>query len=211
MRNWLPLCFACFTAAVIAAPVQAQYIYLDVDGDQKCTSLDFPPFETGHIDVWLDTAHNGDGEPATCATGEDLSMDAYELVFNAVEISIIAWANLRPEFPQLVGIASEGNHFYVGFSSGGTTFLPPGLYKLGSMTTSSSNGCSVIQIMTSFAFLDGKRSTGFQSQCLGADGDYAERLGEEFADACGINRICDGAEDQHSTTWGKIKQQYLGR
>ena len=34
MRNSLPLCFACFTAAVIAAPVQAQYLFVDVDAEQ---------------------------------------------------------------------------------------------------------------------------------------------------------------------------------
>jgi len=210
MRNWLPLCFACLAAALSAAPAQAQYIFLDVDGDQACTSLDFPPFETGHVSVWLDTAHNADGEPATCATGEDLTIGGYELVFGLVDISVTAWGNFRPEFPQVTGIASEPGYFHLGLSSGGSTYLPAGLYKLGELVTSSSNGCAVIQILASAVVQGEARTTGFRTQCLGTDGDYMERLGVEFADKCGINRICDDADDPTSTTWGKIKALYRG-
>jgi hypothetical protein len=212
MRSWLPLCFVCFTAAIIAAPVQAQYIYLDVDGDQKCTYTDLPPYEEGAIDVWLDTAHEAAGGPATCATGEELTISAYEVVIRAEGLAITGWANARPEFPQSLGYLQEGNAVRVAYtSSGGTTHLPPGSYKLGTISTIPAQGCPYIRVVGSAFFSARQYTTGFYSQCAGPRGDYTVRFGEDFFDDCAVGGICDGAEEKGATTWGKIKQQYLGK
>jgi len=210
MRNWLPLCFACFTAAVIAAPVQAQYIFMDVDGNQQCDAADIPPSGEGTIDVWLDTSRVLDGGPATCATGEELTISAYEVVLYTADLTVTGWTNARPEFPQSLGFLKEGNFTYVGHtSSGASTHLVPGLYKLGTIATTFERGCRYVAAVGSAILSGVNRSTGFYSQCSGLDGDNTIRLGVEFSDNCGtVGTICDEAEDQ-GTTWGKIKKQYL--
>ena len=205
MRNWLPLCFA---AAVIAAPVQAQYIFLDANGDEKCDSSDLLPFEEGTVDVWLDTSEDASGVPVTCPTGEELTLSSYEVVFGLSNITVTGWTNSRPEFSQSLGFLTEGNFAYVGYTSGGSIQLPPGLYKLGTISTRSNGGCRYMPIITSALFSGTRHYTQFYSQCQGLDGDYKMNLGQDFFDVCGLGDICDSADDQ-SSTWGKIKKQYL--
>lgn len=203
MRNWLPLCFA---AAVIAAPVQAQYIYMDMNGDQQCTSMDIAPYGDATIDVWLDTSKNGSGEPIACETGEELTFSSYEIVLAVTDIAVTGWTNSRPEFTQSLGFQTEGPYVYMGYTSGASVHLPQGLYKLGTMTTYSAGGCTVVQIR-SWAVLSGTtHTTRFYTRCQGFDGDYTMNLGQDFFDTCVLGGICDDAE---STTWGKIKKQYL--
>jgi len=208
MRNWLPLCFA---AAVFAAPVQAQYIFLDANRDQVCNSADVPPYEEGTIDVWLNTSEDAVGEPAVCPTGEELTLSSYEVVFGLVNITVTGWANSRPEFAQSLGVLTAGRLAYVGFASGGSTQLPPGLYKLGTMSTRSTGGCMQVQIVPGAVFSGTRHDTQFYSQCLGLDGDYKMNLGQDFFDTCLVGNICDSADDPSSSTWGKIKQRYLDK
>lgn len=206
MRNWLPLCFA---AAVIAAPVQAQYLFVDSDGDQLCTGTDIVPPGEGRLDIWIDTTKNGSGEPAVCATGEDLTISSYEVVIGVDGVTTLGWENARPEFNQSLGFQREGMYVRAGFTSpGATTHLAPGLYKLGTLLTQWDGRCPIALPVPSALFSGTKHSTEFWSQCLGIDGDYWLRLGNEIADNCGTQFPCDAAEDQ-GTTWGKIKQQYL--
>lgn len=209
MRNWLPLCFA---AALIAAPVQAQFIFMDVNGDQSCGSGDLVPYHDGRIDVWVDTTQDPVGNPAVCTTGEDLTISSYEVVMVMESVAAVGWENARPEFGQSLGFQKEGRYVRAGFTStGGTTHLAPGLYKLGTLLTQWDSGCPYVVPVASALFSGRKHSTEFWSQCLGADGDYTLRLGDEFSDACGVLMLCHAAEDQLSTTWGRIKQLYLDR
>lgn len=209
MRNWLPLCFA---AAVFAAPVQAQYIFLDVDGDQICTASDIVPHGDGRVDVWIDTTQDLVGDPVDCATGEDLTISSYQVVMVLEQVVAMGWENARPEFSQSLGFQTEGRYVRAGFTSaGGSTHLAPGLYKLGTLLTQWDSGCPFVYPVSSTLLSGKKQSTEFMSQCLGLDGDYMLRLGDEFSDACGSLVLCDAAEDATSTTWGKIKQRYLDK
>lgn len=207
MRNWLPLCFA---AAMIAAPVQAQFIFIDVNGDQSCDTADIVAVHDGRIDVWIDTSQDAIGEPVVCATGEDLTISSYEVVLLLNQLTALGWENARPEFTQSLGFQVEGRYVRAGFTStGGATHLAPGRYKLGTLLTQWVSGCPYMAPVASAVFSGQKHSTEFLSQCLGLDGDYTLRLGDEFSDACGALTICDPPLDSESSTWGKIKQQYL--
>jgi len=216
MRNWLPLCFACFTAAVIAAPVQAQYIYVDVNGDEYCDPADGLSIGQGQVDVWVDTAYDGMGNPVTCSTGEELTISGYQVVLRNDTGADIAWANARPEFPVLLGFVWEKPYTYAGYTSpGSSTHLAPGRYKLGTLSVTSAGQCPWMGTMASATFSVGTRLTEFSSQCPGAGGDYRLRLGVDFTDPCGSSVICDPPYppplDSSSTTWGKIKKQYMDR
>jgi len=197
---------------MIAAPVRAQYIYMDVDGDEKCTSADFPPYEEGTIDVWLDTSQDQYGEPVVCPTGEEMTLSSYELALGLTNFTVTGWTNSRPEFSQSLGLLTEGNFVYLGYTSGGSAQLPPGRYKLGTMSLSSTGGCGkVVQIMSAAQVSGTLYHTQFYSQCMGLDGDYSENLGQDFFDVCSLGAVCHSADDPTSTTWGRIKQIYLDR
>src|SRR6266850_5794382 len=74
MLPWLPR-FAVALVLLAAAPAAyAQYIYLDSNRDGVCDGNDFLNITTDSVDVWVDTAHNRDGSPAVCSTGEALSI-----------------------------------------------------------------------------------------------------------------------------------------
>ena len=158
--------------------------------------------------MWLNTSEDAAGGPNECPTGEDLTLSSYEIVFGLVNITITGWTNSRPEFSQSLGFLTEGNRAYLGYTSGGSSQLPPGLYKLGTMSTRSTGGCKYMAIMPSALFSGTRHYTQFYSQCLGDDGDYKMNLGQDFFDVCNLGDICDSADDTNST-WGKIKRQYL--
>jgi hypothetical protein len=108
-----------------------------------------------------------------------------------------------------LGYLQEGNAVRVAYtSSGGTTYLPPGAYKLGTISTIPAQGCPYISVVGSAFFSARQYTTGFYSQCAGPRGDYTVRFGEDFLDFCGVGGVCHDAEDL-GTTWGKIKRHYL--
>ncbi|MGE5176148.1 MAG: hypothetical protein ACM3JJ_07190, partial [Hyphomicrobiales bacterium] len=59
MKLPLPLLFLAVLAT--ATPATAQYVYVDTNGDGICDSNDALSYGTWTIDVWIDTARNGDG------------------------------------------------------------------------------------------------------------------------------------------------------
>lgn len=206
MRNWLPLCFA--AAALVAAPVQAQYIYLDLNGDEFCDTQDHLPIDEWKADVWLDTTHDINGFSVTCASGQDLTVSGYQIVFKVGSPVDAEWTNARPEFTVPIGFFSENPYLYAGYTSpGNSTHLAPGRYKLGSLSAPSSTPCSWLAIVASAVFSEGNRLTEFSSQCLGIGGEYRQRLGIEFTDACATSVVCDPIGTD-ATTWGKIKALY---
>jgi hypothetical protein len=200
-------------ALMAATPAIAQYMFFDSDGDGVCGVSDYVPYGDATADVWIDTIHNQDGSTATCATGEDLSIAGYDVVIAAgtygpASIVLHGWTNAVTEFTQEVGIAQEGDYLWAGFQSGGAaTYLPPGKYKLGTVSfTASGSGCASIGLMYQATISGTPHFTEFWSQCPGAGGDNYRVLGIDFLDACRLGGIC---EDAAKTTWGKIKERYM--
>lgn len=214
MKQPLPLLFLAALAA--ATPASAQYVFVDTNGDGACDASDFLPYGDGTLDVWLDTNHEQDGSPATCATGEPLSISAYDVVLLAsttanATVTYRGWTNAMAQFTVSRGTAQEGDFFWAGCSSpDAQTYLPPGKYKLGTLSlTGGGSGCAWIYPAASATIAGVLRETDFNSQCLGADYDYTLRLGADFVGLCGTAGVCDGAATPpNQTTWGKIKDRY---
>lgn len=200
MKHCLLLC-AAVLALAIAMPASAQYVFLDTNGDGVCNSLDVITSATTSIDFWIDTNHNADGSVATCATGEDLTINSYSFVMTSSGgITYGAWTD-DIGFTIPAGFAQAGNDYWVVFASG--TILPPGKYKCGHLAVTVS-GNPTLTILQDDPPLDGNAFTGFGSACLGRDFTNTMYLGFDFTDVCSSS---SGIAVQN-TTWGKIKDLY---
>jgi len=76
------------TLLLLPSSSQAQYMYLDSNGDGVHSSADVL-HGTGPtvVDIWLDTAHNRDGSTTHCSAGttQPLSMFSYEVTLEATD------------------------------------------------------------------------------------------------------------------------------
>ncbi|HEX7078371.1 MAG TPA: hypothetical protein VF363_08115 [Candidatus Eisenbacteria bacterium] len=212
MRQSLPLLLVAALAA--ATPANAQYVFLDTNGDGACDAADNLPPGDSSVDVWLDTNHNADGSTATCATGEALSISGYDVVLAAgvagsAVLTFGSWSNAVVAFSQQIGVASEGPYFRAAFSAP-SGFLPAGKYKLGTLGyTGSGTGCAVLTPTPIGTISGTPYYTSFSSECLGSNQDNVLRFGVDFTDFCAAGGICDAAADPTRTTWGKIKERYM--
>ena len=205
------LLLATLAALSIAATASAQFLYMDGTGDGVC---DFP-FEPvslnaeSSIDIWIDTANNPDGSPATCSAGELISIDGYELVLqadaNAEATAFHGWQNAVASFTTDLGAVQESGRFRVGFF-GGSAFLAPGKHKLGTVRLTYSGSCPSLGIRASATLLGTEYVTQFNTDCPTADADYILRLDEGFGATCNAGVLCTGTK--LDSTWGQIKSQY---
>jgi hypothetical protein len=191
--------------SAIAGPLHAQYLFLDANGDGKCDCGDVIDPGGDSVDVWVDTEHIWDGSPATCATGEALSIDGYRVIVRAFAVTISGFVNKRPEFSVQTESAISGTDGVFGYSapSGPAAFLPGGKYLLGTVAVQGPPGGAVN--ITSATSVDPSANTEFHSECAGGDADHWIKLGVDFMEACAVGGTCD---DAHSTTWGHIKEIY---
>ncbi len=194
-----------FLAVILfcGAPAAAQYLYFDTNHNQICDPMDYVWGTDVPVDVYLDTSHNLGGGPATCPTGELLSMTSYELIFGASpEAPVIygAWTNAIAAFGLDLGRVQSGNYLWVGFSG---SMVPPGLYKLGTLILTAPP-CTFVTLTYSMPGAPDYFS-GFTSSCVGASQDNTLKLGRDFSDFCMGATICD---DTRKTTWGVIKNLY---
>lgn len=83
---------------LLVSPAQAQYMFLDSNGDGVNDDADrIDQNGTTTLDVWVDTATNRDGSPAICdvgAGGTRLSIFSWEIVLRAVG-GTIEWGPLE--------------------------------------------------------------------------------------------------------------------
>jgi len=208
VRSLLRLFVTCSLVLIAAAPLHAQYIFMDTNKDGVCNAADFPSFGTpDSVEVWIDTSKNQDGSPATCGTGEALTMASYELLLRTdATTATLAWTNGRPEFTVEDHRTFQAGAAWVGNSSPGlVTHLAPGKYLLGRATYQHTGGCPFEMIIVPQIQSLPEAKTGFFSQCLGSQADNFVRFGSDFDNACSVIVICD---DVKSTTWGEIKHRY---
>lgn len=194
-------------ALFIAAPLHAQQVFLDTNGDAICDANDIPSVSAiDTIDVWIDTAKNLDGSSAVCGTGEELTVASYEVILRAgAGMAILSWTNSRPEFTVEEQKTIQSGVAWIGYSSpAGATHLAPGKYLLGKAAYQYSSGCPYLAVVSQQPELPAAE-TKFYSRCLGSQQDNFVRLGSDFYDTCGVNLTCD---DVKSTTWGRMKEIY---
>lgn len=180
------MALAALLMAAGAGTAQAQYLYLDADGDGVHTAADRLNAGTTTMDLWIRTNLNRDGSPATCssAPGTSLTINSYEFILKAAggTVSWDSFDNLQADFTTDLGTASDPTEIHTGF--GGGTLLPPGTYKLGTLTVTILSGSPSLQFATT-SNLSGVFLTSFGSQCPGAEFDNTLRLGTDWFDADG--------------------------
>lgn len=197
------LLVAVLALVAVASPVHAQYMYIDVNGDGVSNaSSDILQTSTTSVDVWMDTNHNRNGSVATCPTGQNLTINSYEVILHvtAGNLTYGAWTDLM-SFGSNLGAAQGGGDFYVGKGTSGG--VAAGLYKLGSIAISGVAAGTVLSIANSTTAAAAAH-TSFGSQCLGADFDNTLKLGLDWFDADGTYTTTPVTQ----TTWGAIKALY---
>ena len=189
MKNPRPcLLFLTLVVLALAIPlsVSAQYMYLDANGDGVST-LDDQIQATGSttLDVWLRTDRNRDGSAASCISADgDLTINSYEFILRATggTVSWSQFVNHQPDFTVSLGQAESATDYHNGL--GGGAILPPGTYRLASLTVTVALGTPSIQLVSSTS-LSGGYLTSFGSRCSGTDFDNTLKLGTDWFDVDG--------------------------
>lgn len=109
----------------------AQYMYLDTNGDGLWSGADtlVVPGRTA-VDIWLRTDHNRDGSAATCAAGQQLTLNSYAFELEAVD-GTVGWGTYHNNLTVLgTNLGEESTPTIHRAAFGGTTVLSAGTYKL---------------------------------------------------------------------------------
>jgi PKD domain/FlgD Ig-like domain len=149
----------------------AQYMFLDTNGDGLNTVGDRLPFQEQpgtytNVDIWLETDRNRDGSPATCPSGEPLSLTSYEIsLASSGSVEYGSFTNLLLGFTGPLQEVENGNQFYTHYASG--LPLTPGKHHLATVQVAGGPfGPPDLQIVATNGFIPGSR-TGFGSECGG--------------------------------------------
>jgi FG-GAP repeat/FlgD Ig-like domain len=173
-----------FLLMMVHSPAHAQYMYLDINGDGINDGSDVLTEDATAIDVWVDTDTNRDGSPAACDAGpEPLTINSYEFFLHAAgALTYGAWAD-NMAFPTTFGDIVLGSEAY--FGRGGATILPPGLYKLGTLSVSAVGKHTTLTIVATSSVYP-PTTTSFGTQCAGIDLDNTYKLGSDWFDVAGL-------------------------
>jgi hypothetical protein len=178
--------FLC-TCLLAIPPANAQYIFVDLNGDGLNTPTDVL---TGtlpvNVDIYLRTSNNRDGSPAVCASGEQLSIGSFEFVLHSVG-GTVQWGALTGGLFQVgsqIQTAHDDVDFYVGRFDTLGVYVPPGQVLLGTLPVTALTGTPLLRFAATTP-LSAKYATSFGSQCRGADGEFTMALGRDWTDADG--------------------------
>jgi len=174
--------------ATIAGRAQAQYMFLDSNGDGYNSEEDRlnPPGVPTQVTVYLATSYNGDWFDTVCSTGpEPLTLNSYTFILRAEggTVAFGSFSNLQPSMSTSLGTRSSDTDYYTG--RGGGTILEPGVYELGSITVTVMSEAPSLTIVQSTELGNGYR-TSFGTQCAGQDQDNTYKLGTDWQDADGL-------------------------
>lgn len=179
-RPLVEMCLLAVLCSIFVAPVvHAQYMYLDSNGDGIHTAEDVvSPTGTTTFDIWIRTNLTRDGVPKFCSSGDGpLDIRSYQFILHAEE-GTVSWgpySNAQPEaFPSSFGSEFDTTDAFVSF--GGFGALPPGTYKLGTLTLTIRSGTPFLTIAPVSSLSDGYL-TAFGSTCSGSDFDGFIKLG----------------------------------
>jgi len=202
---------------VAGGTAQAQYFYLDTNGDGLNWSRES---EVGNnnaepdclhegvtsVDVYLATDLNPDGTPATCASGGAFTINSYQVILRGSSGLIFnGWSDEMGFSTPFITVgdgtfATAGTDAWVGRAG---EAKPPGTYKLGTLSvTGTGNPALFISEQTTVSV---DAVTGFGSDCSGSYVPGMLLLGGDIPynayGTCFRTPVLP-------TTWGKIKQRY---
>lgn len=171
----------------------AQYMFLDVNGDSINTYEDFEYLfdrlnEPTTLDVYLITNQSMTGHESRCLSdpSSQPGLNSYTLNLYSVTgtVSFSDVENRVPGMTESVPLVTYPYALSVGYS--GTTTLPPGKYHLLRMTVTINATCPALQFRMSSCYSPPGVVTSFGAGCAGSRGDDVLRFGEDWLDAAGI-------------------------
>jgi hypothetical protein len=186
----------------------AQHMFLDVGSDGVSSASDkLSQTELNSVDVWVETDKNRDGTRVrhTEPGARELTINHYEFVLRAMEGEVEwgSYANLQKSMNVAFGPLMNATDYYTGF--GGRDPLPPGKYRLGTLTVRVKSGNPRL-VFAASSSLWGSARTSFGSQYVGKDGDNTLKftedrtklgfpevgVGGDWADASGLEASSEG-------------------
>jgi len=176
---WIYLgAIATLTALLSGPRAEAQYLYLDADGDGRATASDQVRMDGDHtVEVWLQTDTGPDGSPARASADRSLlTINSYEFILQAQggKVQFGEYTNLQPTMDLPLTQGRSSTEIHVGFA--GSEILPPGKYHLGTLHYRVTEGTPSLSFASS-STLDGTFGTSFGSRYEGLDGDNTLKLG----------------------------------
>jgi len=168
----------------------AQYMFLDTNGDGAYTSADKLVAGSQTVNVYLNTNHNKDGSLATCDIDgvSPLTINSYYVNLQGTNVTYTLLTNdMGATFATHFATANPGDGtLQDGY--GAQNPLPEGLYKLAHLTITASTGAAVNIV----ANIPTSGVTDFTSFGTGAGGCFAQqfdssyKLGEDWFDSDGL-------------------------
>ena len=161
----------------LASAAEAQYLYMDSNGDGEVTTADrLISGEGAFVDVWLETNKNRDGASAAVGRdGEEPTLFSYELIIKATG-GVVEWidfTNTIQSFEYPFPTFKSSDEIYVGY--GGTVPLAPGKYHLGRLTYRVKSGDPELSFAERSDLGPGLH-TSFGSSVKGRDTDHTLKL-----------------------------------
>jgi hypothetical protein len=192
-----PLAAICFLASLATffsyTPAQAQYVYLDANGDGIWTSADQLNANgtPTTVDAWIDTNHNKGGGLATCDTGDgDLGFwNSYAVNLQASNgtVTFSNYINQQPTFDLTcvgVGVDFASNSTEMTTCRATPTSEPGGLKKMFTVTVTGLTGGPTLNYLPLGNL--SPNFTSFGTPCSGNDFDNTYKLGSDFSDHDGL-------------------------
>lgn len=177
----------------LPAPLLAQYMYLDSNGDGINTPADaMGPLGTPKVvDVWLDRLHNRNGALTACNTGDgDLAIwNSYAVSIDAVG-GAVSFADFTNHVTPFAIVCNTGTGGFLSDTAGmsacraGQPMTSPGLVRLFSVTVTGLAGSPALSIVPIGNF--DVNPTAFGTPCSGNDFDNTYKLGTDWFDVDGI-------------------------
>ena len=170
-----------------AVPASAQYMYLDANGDGVSTAEDRLNAGATSLDLWIRTNENRDGSAAACAAEPSAELTINSYVVNIVVVNgSVSWdsfTNLITQWSTNFGTAQSPTAMRAGFAGG--LVLPPGAYKIATLTVTPLSGNPSLQF-SAVSAPPGGFPTSFGSLCPGVDFDNTMKLAIDWFDADGV-------------------------
>lgn len=157
---WIAAC--CIAAATLGGVrAEAQYMFLDFDGDGQYTYSDgFGGRDTTNVDLYVDTGRNEDGSPASC--NGNLFAYTVNLMAYADSVTFVSVVNQMPDMFEMAPVAKYPHALFASFGS--YSSFPPGKYRLLSMRVVFS-GCSNLEIVSSSCYTPDGMPTSIGTSC----------------------------------------------
>ena len=172
---------------LLSTPARAQYMFLDATGDGAHDSADvLNPNGPTTFDIWIRTDQNRDGSSVSCITEDgELTINSYEFTLRVTngEVEWGTFSNHQPLFNVDLGSGASSTEFHIGF--GGGAILPPGTYRLGSLSVTPLIGTPGLEFSPT-STLSGVFLTSFGSRCSGTDFDNTLKLGLDWDNTDGL-------------------------